>query len=167
VQVTVSSRLKLDADTVWDAAKRSKTLGYVLRGLLHYRTPMSLPRVWRAGQTVRLRFYLLGMIPWLSQTIHLIRVDERRREIWTEAASEVLVHWRHVLKVEAIDEQRCRVTDRIDFHAAGLTLPVWFAAHLLYRHRHRRWKRLVRQIRRARRRGEQSPLNTPVAERTN
>lgn len=155
MRVIVSTKLRLDAEHVWEAAKHSKTLGYVLRGLLHYRTPMSLPRVWRAGQTVRLRFYLLGAFPWLSQTVHLIRVDDRRREIWTEAVSEVLVHWRHVLKVDPIDDGRCRVTDRIDFHAGALTIPVWFAAHVLYRHRHRRWKKLVRQMRRAQRRETQ------------
>ncbi len=51
--------------------------------------------------------------------------------------------WNHDIVVEPVDERTCRYTDRIVIDAGPLTLAVVGFAHLFYRHRQRRWRRLA------------------------
>jgi hypothetical protein len=52
--------------------------------------------------------------------------------------------WDHLITLEPTSDGRTRYTDRVEVNAGLLTPFAWFFAGLFYRHRQRRWRRLVR-----------------------
>lgn len=57
--------------------------------------------------------------------------------------SALIRRWDHHITLMP-EGAKTRYTDRITIEAGLLTLPVWLFAQVLYRHRQRRWRALVR-----------------------
>lgn len=55
--------------------------------------------------------------------------------------------WNHTLHVESAGPGRCRYSDTIEIEAGRLTGVVTLVARGIFRYRHRRWHRLIRDIR--------------------
>jgi hypothetical protein len=55
--------------------------------------------------------------------------------------------WDHRLSVQAAPNGQTVYADRIDLEAGPLTPVVGLLAQWFYRHRHRRWQRVARQLR--------------------
>ncbi|MBN2003783.1 MAG: hypothetical protein JXA21_10535 [Anaerolineae bacterium] len=51
--------------------------------------------------------------------------------------------WNHTIRFHPLGTEQLRYTDAIEIEAGLLTVFVWAFAHLFYRHRQRRWKKLL------------------------
>jgi hypothetical protein len=73
------------------------------------------------------------------------RCSRRPRTICTHEYGGLLTAWDHTLRVEPIDEHRCRYSDTVAIDAGRATRLVAAIAVGIYRYRHRRWHKLVRK----------------------
>ena len=129
----------------------TQLLRYVSNPLIRFFAiePPILPESWSEGKyLVGLR--ILGCIPFGSQVIQTSRGEFSDDETGFRASlrdnghSALVARWDHWITVESAPGG-CRYTDKVDIQAGIFTPLVWAFAWVFYRHRQRRWQRLVRQ----------------------
>ncbi len=106
-------------------------------------SPPALPERWEEQQYV-VRVLLFGLIPFGRQTID-ISVPSRSDahvELRDNGYGSLISKWDHLITIRSADGG-CIYSDRVEVRAGVLTPWVWAFAWLFYRHRQRRWQRLV------------------------
>jgi hypothetical protein len=146
VIVRVTTRLPLTADRAWDTVKQTDTLRYVTRGLLGFRAEGAIPAQLAEGDTYRLRLLFFGVLPAWRHEIRIASLDDHGHELRTEERGGPVRGWRHRITVDREGWGSTRYTDEIEIAAGPLTPLVWVYAHLFYRYRQRRWRRLARRL---------------------
>ncbi|MGH9942314.1 MAG: hypothetical protein ACRD9R_08150 [Pyrinomonadaceae bacterium] len=142
----ISTRLDTTADRAWQAVKRTETFVHITRGLLGFAGARELPEEWREGEAIRARLRFFNFLPAWEHELRVVRVDDRRRVLHTNEGGGFISRWNHVIRIEAGGGTYCRYTDEIEIKAGVLTSVVWLYAHLFYRYRQMRWRRLARRI---------------------
>jgi hypothetical protein len=128
-----------------------RLLSYVSRPLVRFVAidPPAFPKRWEERE-YRVGLRILGWIPLGSQVIGIARGDFSddengfRAQLRDNGHSALVSKWDHWITVESAPGG-CRYTDRIELQAGALTPLVGAFAWVFYRHRQRRWQRLVRQ----------------------
>jgi hypothetical protein len=87
------------------------------------------------------------VIPAWKHEIRIVRVDEAARVIYTNERGGGVRKWNHRITIKPLSDDRCRYTDEIDIGAGPITPLVWAYAHVFYRYRQRRWRKLARRLR--------------------
>jgi ligand-binding SRPBCC domain-containing protein len=141
-RVTVTTDLDAPAAQVWAAVQSPATLLHLTRGLLGFSLDEGAG-TWTVGQTVTPRLYLFGVMPVWRHRLTVADVDHQRMRLRSEESGGPVRTWNHHITVTPLDVDRCRYTDAIDIDAGMLTAPVRMFAHLFYRVRQRRWRRLA------------------------
>lgn len=130
----------------WDTVKQPETLRYITRGLLGFRVEGELPERFAAGETYRMRLLFFGIVPAWRHEIQIVRLDDRQREILTAEHGGAVKEWGHRITVDERGPWKSHYTDEIKIAAGALTPFVWVYAHLFYRYRQWRWRRLARAL---------------------
>jgi hypothetical protein len=144
----VESRLPCDADLAWSAVQTSALLLEVCAPLVRIR-PMPgdrFPERWLAGETIRCRSSLLGILPLGMRTIHFERIDPDAGEIQSRESDRLVQRWDHLVRVRPDANGGCRYSDEVEIEAGWRTPLVWLFAQGLYRFRQRRWRGLARRL---------------------
>jgi hypothetical protein len=95
---------------------------------------------------VRVRLLFFHLLPGWTHEIWIVTVDEGARRIETTEHGGAVKTWNHVLSVDPAGPGRSRYSDTIEIEAGPLTRLVWVYAHLFYRYRQWRWRRLARTL---------------------
>lgn len=151
MNVELSTVLDAPAPRVWQEVETSRLLEYVAAPLQTFEPirPPDLPLRWHEGEyLVRLR--LLGILPIGSHRIVIsfplldATPGRERYELRDRGGGRVAGTWDHRIIIEALSGGQTRYIDRVEVRAGLLTPLVWGFAQVFYRHRQRRWRRLVR-----------------------
>jgi hypothetical protein len=145
VRVFVESVLPATTDSVWAALQRTETLQRVAAPVLHFRPtePGGLPARWSEGCEATLRLLLFGVLPLGRHTIRIVMVDRDRGEIRTRETGVMTPVWNHTIRIAPVGDRRTRYSDEVELHAGVRTPLVWLFAQFFYRHRQRRWRKLL------------------------
>jgi len=145
----ITIQLPCDEAELWSRITRPRSLQYVTRPILRF-VPLedgALDGDWEVGKPYDLKLYLFQAIPLGRHRIRLLKVDERTRTILSEESGLLARVWNHVISFHRSGDRTVAYTDEIQIEAGWLTPLVWAFAHLFYRHRQRRWKRLLERAR--------------------
>lgn len=99
---------------------------------------------WQVNRPYSLKLYLLKFIPLGEHTITLVKIDRERNRIISRESGQLATVWNHVFSFREVEPGLVRYTDEIEIKAGWLTPAIWLFAHLFYRHRQRRWKKLLK-----------------------
>jgi hypothetical protein len=148
MRVFVESRLSCDADLVWSTVQTTALLLEVCAPLvdIHPLPGEAFPERWPAGETIRCRSYLFGVLPLGTRTIYFERIDPEAREIQSRESDFLVQRWDHLVRVRPDAEGGCWYSDEVEVEAGWRTPLVWLFASCLYRYRQRRWRRVVRRL---------------------
>ncbi len=146
MKVVVRSVFDAPPESVWDRVQTSALLLAVIRPLLRVR-PVDgpFPERWQEGGAARWRMYLFGVLPLGEHTIRLEQVDPVGRQIQSQESGSLVRSWRHLITVCPSEDGRTLYSDKVEIDGGWLTPVVWAFAAVFYRHRHRRWKALLRK----------------------
>mgnify|MGYP001813401044 CR=1 FL=1 len=146
--VDLEVHLTASSEAVWEEVQRPALLEEVAAPLVRFRwiEPEERLAHWPAGGTVRVRSYLFGILPMGERELVFERIDDERHEIQTRERDALIRRWDHLITVRDGGEGGARYRDRIEIDAGLLTLPVWLFAQWFYRHRQRRWRRVVERL---------------------
>jgi hypothetical protein len=150
MRVQVSTKLDCASQQVWREVQTSRLLEHISAPLLTFEPldPPVLPTVWEKRRYV-VRMKLFGMLPLGRQAIEistpLIDYTSGRQmyQIRDNGYGDLIATWDHLISICEAADGRTHYTDRIDIRAGVLTPLIWLFAQVLYRHRQRRWRRLV------------------------
>lgn len=143
--ITVSTYLNAAPKVVRDHVQRTQLLEYVAKPILRFKPvePPIFPEVWAEGN-YRARMLFAGFIPLGFQNIGLEK-PPMRGDTWLvrDNGSGTLVKtWDHLIEVSP-EGDGTRYVDHVTIRAGLLTPFIVLFAHVFYRHRQRRWRRLV------------------------
>lgn len=99
---------------------------------------------WEVNRDYKLKLYLFGIFPLGNHTIRLIKIDRSENKIESTEIGLLARVWNHTILFRKTEESKVYYTDIIEIKAGLLTPVIWSFAHLFYRHRQRRWKKLLK-----------------------
>lgn len=126
------------------------------RLMLHIATPLvqfspiepkSLPDQWEEKEYL-VSVRLFGLLPVGRQWVSISGRDRSSElgrfhvELRDNGRGTLMSKWDHLITIEA-SGQGCSYSDRVEVRAGVITPLVWLFAWFFYRHRQRRWQRLV------------------------
>jgi hypothetical protein len=144
---SIHTILAIPAERAWSTLLRRDTFLYITRGLLGFAGSDRWPAQFRQGDTIETRLLFFHVVPAWRHTLHLVSVDEKAGELISAESGGPVTRWNHRIAIAALSPQSCRYGDTIDIRAGILTPLVWAYAHVFYRYRQMRWRRLARELR--------------------
>lgn len=143
--IDLETFLPADTEIVWDHILQPRLLCFVARGMLafHPIDPATFPERWSDGQ-YRVRKSLWGVLPlgWQVIGIETLQGQGKTHRLRDNGRAWLIPIWDHTVEVEPIDGGT-RYIDRVTIEAGVLTPLVAAFARLFYKHRQRRWRKLV------------------------
>lgn len=146
-KVYLESELSADLDDVWQAMLLPATFVYVCRGLFGVPALAGRTEPLHAGERGTGWLIAFHVFPAYRHTIEVLSVDQSSHTVRTHEYGGVIDSWNHTLHVESVGPGRCRYSDTIEIDAGRLTGLVTLVARGIFRYRHRRWHKLIREIR--------------------
>ncbi|MDX2283374.1 MAG: hypothetical protein NW241_04395 [Bacteroidia bacterium] len=143
LRITIQSDFPAPPARVWELLQSPDTLRFICRPLMYFEPEGPQPAQWVPGQAAAFRLRAYGIVPLGRHVIRLERIDPQRAEIQSREAGALMQVWDHLIALQPGPEGRTRYTDQVDLYAGWLTRPIAWWASLFYRHRQRRWLRLL------------------------
>ena len=140
--VQKSSVFPASREEVFQKLQRLETLQYIAKPYAAFEPVGTDTAVWTVGSTSSYRFHLFGTIPYGTHTIHIVRFDPDG--ISSREGNEHVPVWNHDITLIPIDDSHTEYTDRVEIKAGWKTVFVWLWANAFYRHRQRKWIRLLK-----------------------
>jgi hypothetical protein len=144
MKVTVSTELACSFDRAVEQAKTSRLLRYVAHPLVHFEPldPPAFPDEWSV-RTYWVKLKLFGFLPFGKQAIAIsVLSDKHSFTIRDAGHSAIIKVWDHRMKI-CRGSNSASYQDEIEIRAGLLTPLVWLFAHVFYRHRQHRLRRLA------------------------
>lgn len=116
---------------------------HITRGMLGFTGAEEWPEVFEEGQLIKTRLLFFNIVPAWEHRLRIIRIDHEKMEITSQEDGGPVRRWNHRKWIEAESEQTCLYTDEIDIDAGLLTFLIWAYAHVFYRYRQRRMRKLA------------------------
>ena len=132
-----------DIDNVFNKLQKLETLQYVAAPYATF-TPTDGTKelIWTAGASYSFRFRLFGIIPYGTHRINVVRFDKER--IYTHEGNEHVPVWNHEILLK-VSSAKCEYTDNVEIGAGWKTLFIYIWAWFFYRHRQRKWIRMLKK----------------------
>lgn len=145
--IRVTSTFPADAQAVWGKLQDIETLRFITRPMMTF-TPAAgtASAAWHEGGTYAFRLRVFGVIPFGGgHVIHVESKDPACLTIRTRERSKVVRTWKH--RIELVPQQRgTRYTDTVEIDAGLFTPLVTLWSHAFYRHRQKRWLKLLKEM---------------------
>lgn len=145
MKARVSTIIKTSEEKIWAELQKVSSLVQVASPLVKFKAQNNhpLPEKWTVAKQYPLKISLLGIIPLGKHFIEIVEINPEQKVIISNEHGNLAKVWNHTIKVVPIDDQTVRYTDEIIIQAGVLTLPIWLFACIFYRHRQRKWKKLL------------------------
>jgi hypothetical protein len=144
MKVDISTFLPCSPAEVAQHASTSRLFAYVAAPMVSF-TPIGdapLPETWEEG-TYWVSLRMFGVIPFGKQAIVVTLPDVPEGfSLRDNGYSGLIKKWDHLVSVEPFGAGTL-YRDQVKIGAGVFTLFVWAFAELFFRHRQRRWRRLV------------------------
>jgi hypothetical protein len=145
MKATISTTIPANANRMWQELQKTRSLMAVASPILVFRPQkgQQLAATWEVGQNYTLDLFAFHVLPLGKHYINVKQIDAQKREIYTNEHGSLTKAWNHRIRIEPLNESVLRYTDEIEIGAGILTPLIWAFAHIFYRHRQRRWKKLL------------------------
>lgn len=142
----ISTYFNCTEEKFWDKIVEPKSLRFVSAPLLIFEPLVegALEGEWVTDRPYALKLYLLGALPLGRHTIRLVTLDRASNLIVSNESGTLAPVWNHTIRFHEEEPGKIRYTDEIEIEAGWRTPFIWAFAHLFYRHRQRRWRKLLK-----------------------
>ena len=148
MRVTVESRFPCTREHLWQRLRKVSSWTAVSDRVIVVTPvdPAALPEEWCAGDRILIRQSLIHLpfLPAWNHLIEVVSVDESTHSIHTRESGEGVKSWEHEMSIREDAGGEAIYRDSVEIKNGLMTLPVWFFAQTFYRHRHWRWRRLLK-----------------------
>ena len=144
--VEVSSVFEAQADTVWAQLQKVSTLQYIAAPMAAFTQVEGAALVWRQGAQAAFALRIFGVFPMGIHRIYVQQFDQGSMRVQTCEGNRMVPIWNHEITVSPAGAGKVRYTDRVELGAGVFTLPVYWWANCFYRHRQRKWLKLLNKI---------------------
>lgn len=137
------STFPADIDTVFNLLTNLETLQFIASPYAKF-TPIGDKEkiIWEEGKTFSFRFKMFSYIPYGTHTIKVI--DFNKDEIYTNESNTHVPVWNHRIKLIDNGNGTTDYSDEVEIDAGWKTFIVWCWACCFYRHRQKKWIKLIK-----------------------
>lgn len=137
--------MRTNENRMWQELQKVSSLMHVASPILKFKPHEghTLPEKWILGTEYKLRISSFGIIPLGNHFIRLVELNKEEKRIISNEHGMLTKVWNHTIILNAIDDRSINYTDEIEIKAGILTLTIWLFAHVFYRYRQRKWKKLL------------------------
>ena len=139
----IQTFLPTTAADAWKMLLQRDAFLYITRGMIGFRGAEEWPEVFEEGQVIETQLLFFNIIPAWEYRLKLTRVDHEKMEIASQEGGGFIRRWNHRKWIEGGSESSCRYIDEIDIDAGIFTFFIWIYAHVFYRYRHGRMRKLA------------------------
>jgi len=142
--VRVTSVFPAGADAVWERLQRLDTLRYIARPYATFDPLKNTSLVWRQGETSRFALRLFGIFYIGVHTINVVKFDRDTLTIQTREGNNRVPVWNHKIVLKRQGAAKTQYTDTVEIFAGWATPIVYAWGVMFYRHRQRKWRKLLK-----------------------
>ena len=142
----ISTKLNCTDVQLWSEIIKPQSLQYVASPLLYF-IPINKDEQfneWIVGKTYKLKLFFLKYIPLGKHDIKVVTIDKATNRIETHESGLLSPTWNHSIWFKNIDNE-LEYTDQIEIKAGIITFLIWLFAQIFYRHRQRKWNKLLKR----------------------
>lgn len=134
-----------DIDTIFRLLTDLKTLQYIAFPYAKF-VPVDAEQdiKWKEGETFSFRFKMFSLIPYGTHTIHVI--DFKKNGIYTNETNTHVPIWNHRIVLKDNGNGTTDYSDEVEISAGWKTIIVWRWASAFYRHRQKKWMKLLKHM---------------------
>ena len=143
---TIQTYFNTSTEKAWNTLKKKDTFLFITHGFLGFIGSKNWPEEFYEGQEIDTRFVFFHIFPAWKHYLRVVRLDNNRKELYSNEKGGPIKIWNHLIKIEPEKDQKCKYTDQIEIKAGLLTPFVWGYAHVFYRYRQHRWKKLIQKL---------------------
>ena len=142
----ISTYFDCTAEKLWEKIIEPKSLQFVASPILSFQPLVKgeLDGEWIVGKTYELKLRFLNILPLGRHRIQIVTIDRKSNTIVSDESGTLAPVWKHTIRFGQGEESKLSYTDEIEIKAGLLTMAVWLFAHLFYRHRQKRWRKLLK-----------------------
>lgn len=141
--VYVKSTFPSDIDSVFKLLTDVKTLQYIASPYASFKIiGEDKELVWKEGQTFSFLFKMFCFIPYGTHTIKVINFN--KDGIYTNESNTNVPIWNHRIKLIDNGNGTTDYSDEVEIGAGWKTFIVWLWANCFYKHRQRKWLKLIK-----------------------
>ena len=140
---TIQTYFETSADRAWEVLKKKDTFLFITHGFLGFMGAKNWPEKFYEGLEINTRFVFFHILPAWKHKLYVVKLDDINKELYSNENGGPIKTWNHLIKIAPITDQRCKYSDEVEIKAGFLTPVVWAYAHVFYRYRQHRWKKLI------------------------
>ena len=141
--IIVSSRFPATLDEIWEKLQNISTLQYITAPFASFKPLTDQPFIWSEGNTFKFRLKV-GILPIGIHTINVVAFDKETLTIYTNESNKHVPVWNHRIILDGQDSTTV-YTDEVEIYAGWKTPFIVLWSKVFYRHRQRRWLKLLRK----------------------
>lgn len=147
MKATISCMMMVSIETIWEELQKIDSLMEVASPILYFsnQNGEELFERWEVEQKYSFDLFAFKIVPLGKHVIEVKSIDSQNKEIRTHEHGSLTKIWNHTIRVEGLSETTVHYTDEIEIRAGILTIIVWAFAHFFYRHRQRKWRKLLQE----------------------
>lgn len=131
-------------EEIWARPARVKTLRYIAAPYASFRPAGPAESAeWKEGAVLRFRLRVFGTVPLGTHKVRAERFDRDSYVVQTSEGNRTVPVWNRRTVLVPLDAASARYTDEVEVQAGRLTGPVHHWSRSFYRHRQRKWRRLL------------------------
>jgi hypothetical protein len=152
MKIKISTQFNCSSEKVLQKIQKPKLLIFVMKPWLVVAPfePKVFPDIWEEKKYV-CSIKLFGYLPLVRQAVVITKEEVNQKDgIYKfkdngySIKPNFIKKWEHIIYIKRINDKLSQYTDEIDIKAGILTPLVWFFSILIYLHRQRNWKKLIK-----------------------
>jgi hypothetical protein len=148
--ISLSSTFPASAEEIGEMLLHVDTLKAITKPMMTF-TPVERAAenpAWIEGGVYAFKIRLFGVIPIGGRhVIDVITIDREHFIIQTHERNTTVTIWNHRIELASLPDGSTRYTDIVEIYAGRLTSAVVWWSKIFYRHRQRKWLKLLHQRR--------------------
>lgn len=145
-KIAISSLFDATPEAVWEKLSNLDTLMWICKPRARFGLisgDLAADGKWRQGVVYKFRLRLHGFVPMGVHEIKIESVDREKMEIRSRERNKIVTAWNHLITLQRTDDGKTLYTDIVELHAGVFTCTAALWSRAFYRHRQRRWRRLL------------------------
>jgi hypothetical protein len=143
--ICIGSVFPSTADEIWDKIQHVKTLQYIAYPYATFSPLGNGDMTWKEGKIFKFRFKLFGFLSLGIHTINIMVFDKDALTIYTTESNKTVPVWNHRITMEETSKSSVKYTDEVEIDAGWKTIFVVAWAKMFYRHRQKKWLKILRK----------------------
>jgi hypothetical protein len=144
--IKVSSIFPALPDAIWPLLMRLDTLRYIAAPWAVFAPAGSQDgAIWRENESYCFRLRIFGVLPLGIHTVRIQTLDSAGYNIQTAEENKFVPVWKHKITLIPQGADSSFYTDEVEIDAGLLTGLVYCWGTAFYRHRQRKWLRLLKK----------------------